>query len=272
VCTVASNLNNRRRLSLMNPQEAQYIGNLYRFVDWSTQNYRGVKVSVQRRSANGISLNGNWTFGRCYGLQLGRGGGGGSGSGGGGPYAKPDDLDYDLGHCDWDRKHLANLTIGYQSPQFTAAALRALASNWRFSGIVSARSGPWMSVTTGVTHFTGTAGADRVNQVSDDVYGQKTLNSYLNRAAFAVPAAGTFGDLERNSIIGPAFWNIDLAVSRLFSMGNARQLELRMEMFNLLNNFNWGTPITTLSSGNFGRIQSMVGDPRIMQFAIKYGF
>ena len=63
-----------------------------------------------------------------------------------------------------------------------------------------------------------------------------------------------------------------MALSRLVSLGTTRELELRAEVFNLLNNFNWGTPITTLSSGNFGRIQSMVGDPRIVQFGIKYGF
>ena len=55
-------------------------------------------------------------------------------------------------------------------------------------------------------------------------------------------------------------------------MGGSRQVEARAEVFNLLNNFNWGNPITTLNSGNFGRIQSMVGDPRILQFGVKYGF
>ena len=272
VCTVPGNLNNRRELYLLNPAEAQYIGNAYRFEDRSTQDYRGLKVTVQRRAVNGLSLNGNWTWGRCFGLQLGRGGGGGSGSGGGGPYSKADDLDYDLGHCDWDRTHLANLTLGYESPEFTNGVLRALASNWRLSGIVSARSGDWLTVTTGVTHFTGTATANRVNQVSDDVYGEKTLTRFLNRDAFAVPAPDAFGNHERNSIKGPGLWKTDLAVSRLVSVGGSRQVEARAEVFNLLNNFNWGNPITTLNSGNFGRIQSMVGDPRILQFSVKYGF
>jgi hypothetical protein len=271
-CTVPGNLTNRRRLAQLNPIESQYIGNAYIFDDLSTQNYRALKVTVQRRAVNGLSLNGNWTWGRCFGLQLGRGGGGGSGSGGGGPYSKADDLNYDLGHCDWDVTHLANLTLGYQTPQFTAAVLRALASNWRVSGIVSARSGNWLTVTTGVTHFTGTATANRANQVSDDVYGQKTLLSYLNRAAFAVPAPDAFGNHERNSIRGPGFWKADLALSRLVSLGATREVELRAEVFNMLNNFNWGNPITGLNSGNFGRIQTMVGDPRIVQFGIKYGF
>src|SRR5205814_1491421 len=114
--------------------------------------------------------------------------------------------------------------------------------------------------------------AQRVNQVSDDVYGAKTLNSYLNRAAFAQPAPGTFGNLERNSIKGPGFWKVDLAVSRLFSFGAARNLEARVETFNLLNNFNWGNPVTNFASGTFGRILSAAGDQRILQFGVKYGF
>jgi hypothetical protein len=150
--------------------------------------------------------------------------------------------------------------------------LRLLASDWRLSGIVSARSGDWLTVTTGVTHFTGTATANRVNQVSDDVYGEKTLTRFLNRDAFAVPAPNAFGDHQRASIKGPGFWKTDLAVSRLVSVGGNREIEARVEIFNLLNNFNWGNPIATLNSGNFGRIQSMIGDPRILQFGIKYGF
>jgi hypothetical protein len=63
-----------------------------------------------------------------------------------------------------------------------------------------------------------------------------------------------------------------MALSRLFSFGTAQNLEVRMEAFNLLNNFNWGIPITSFSSGNFGRIQTQTGDSRIMQFGVKYGF
>ena len=272
VCTTLGNLNNRRVLYGENPQQAQFIGNLDRFDDLTSMDYRGLKVSAQRRAPSGVSLNGNWTWGRCVGLPIFRGGAGGSDIlGGGAPYASPDNLEYDRGHCDWDRAHLTNVTVGYQTPSFDGAVLRALASNWRVSGIVTARSGNRLTITTGVTSFNG-IGTIRVNQVSDDVYGVKTLNSYLNRAAFAQPAPGAFGDMARNSISGPGFWKADLALSRLFSLGAARQVEVRMEAFNLFNTFNWGDPIVNWGAGNFGRIQTMAGDPRILQFGIKYGF
>jgi hypothetical protein len=158
-----------------------------------------------------------------------------------------------------------------QTPEFANAALRALASGWRTSGIVSARSGSRLNVTSGRDGaFNGQTG-QRANQVSDDVYGG-TLNQYLKPTAFAQPAPGTLGDYVRNSLVGPAFWNIDLALSRTISFATSQSLELRVEAFNLLNHFNWGNPTTNFGAGTFGRIQSQGGGPRIMQFGVKYGF
>ena len=48
--------------------------------------------------------------------------------------------------------------------------------------------------------------------------------------------------------------------------------ELRLEVFNLTNNFNWGNPNLNFSANTFGRITTLAGDPRIMQFGIKYAF
>jgi hypothetical protein len=264
VCSTNANLNNRRVLYLENPAEAQYIGPLELLVDVGTRSYRGLKLSFRRRAAAGVDLNGNYTWSRCFGHEMGGGFDGG--------YLKPDDPDFDRGHCTDDRTHLANATVGYQTPRFGTAMLRALGSDWRASGILNVRSGSWLTVTTGRDNaFTGIAN-QRVNQVSDEVYGAKTLNNYLNRAAFEQPANGTFGNHERNSILGPGFWKVDLALSRLFAFGASRNLEIRIEAFNVFNHFNWGNPTTNFNSGNFGRIQSQAGSPRILQFGIKYGF
>jgi len=267
VCSTNANLNNRRVLYLERPAEAQYIGPLDLYVDVGTKSYRGLKLAFRRRSVAGVSLNGNYTWSRCFGLEMGSGGGGFDAG-----YLKPDDPNFDRGHCDDDRTHLANGTVGYQTPRVSGALWRALASDWRVSGIVSARSGSWLNITTGRDNaFTGIAD-QRVNQVSGDVYGVKTLDSYLNRAAFEQPANGTFGNYQRNSIRGPGFWKIDLAVSRLLSMGTSQTVEIRLESFNVLNNFNWGNPVTNFGAATFGRIQTQAGEPRIMQFGVKYGF
>jgi hypothetical protein len=155
----------------------------------------------------------------------------------------------------------------------SSPVLGPIVSDWRVAGILSARSGTWLTVTTNRDPaFTGIPG-QRPNQVLDNPYSEdKSLASYLNRAAFALPAPGTLGDHPNRSIEGPGFWTVDLSLARLLPLGTGRTLELRAEAFNLLNNFNWGNPVTNFDAGTFGRITSQAGTPRILQFAIKYAF
>jgi hypothetical protein len=227
-----------------------------------------VRLSFRRRAATGVSLNGNYTLSRCFGDNTT----GGFPQLAQGP-TNPDDPDFDRGYCDQDRRHLGNLTVGIETPQFDSAALNALASGWRVSGILNARSGSPLNITTGrdIALNGQRFQEQRVSQVSDDVYGD-SLGAFLNRAAFAQPAAGTFGNYVRNTLRGPAFWTVDMALSRLVTFGGSQTVELRIEAFNLLNNFNWGNPGTNFNAGTFGRITSNSGDMRIMQFGIKYGF
>ena len=141
------------------------------------------------------------------------------------------------------------------------------------SGIVNARSGiPLNVIAGGDRSFSGIT-AQRPQRVLDDPYAEeKTLGQYLNPAAFAQPALGTLGDFPRNGVRGPGYWDVNVALSRVLGFGAGRNLELRLETFNLLNNFNWGNPIVNLTSGTFGRIQTQAGAPRILQFGVKFGF
>jgi hypothetical protein len=270
-CTVNGNLDRRRTLFLEDPVEGQWLGPIVRYADVGTQSYRGLKLSFRRRAASGLSLAGNYTISHCESDTEVSGGF----SQFGGGYFKPDDPSFDRGNCSQNRRQIGNLTLGAQSPRFDNTALRVIASDWRVSGIFNARSGAFLNVTTtrdlAGTGITGTGG-QRVNQVLDDVYGAKTLTSYLNPQAFAFPAAGTLGNLRNYSVEGPGFWTVDMALSRLLTPVSTHTLELRVEVFNLLNNFNWGNPITNLDAGTFGRITAVGGDPRIMQFGVKYGF
>jgi hypothetical protein len=254
-CSTNANLNQRRVFSLSsdNPAAALLIGNMDVHTDIGTQTYRGLKLAFQRRAASGVSLNGNYTISRCYGDATTPGGGFPQIANG---FTKPDDPGFDRGHCVQDRTHIGSFTAGAQTPQFTGRAIRALASGWRVSGIFSALSGSWLNIITG----------------RDNALSGIQMNRYLHPAAFAQPAAGALGNYERNSIRGPAYWTVDVAVSRQVSIGAARTLELRVESFNLFNTFNWGNPVTNFNSGTFGRITSMTGTPRIMQFGVKYGF
>jgi len=181
-----------------------------------------------------------------------------------------------VGYCDQDHTHIATTTLGYLTPEVGKGIVRTIVSNWRASGIFSARSGNRLNITTGkdiALTGIGTTGNNqqRPNQVSTDYY-RKTLTNWFNAAAFAQPDTGTLGNLARNAVVGPAYWNVDLAVSRLIALGPTQHVELRLESFNLLNHFNWGDPLVNFNAGTFGRITTQAGAPRIMQFGIKYDF
>jgi hypothetical protein len=269
VCSATANTNQRRALYLANPKEGQLIANLDIIDDINTSVYRGLKLSGERRSSNGLSLNGNYTWSYCFGVEMTPN----QNQFGQGP-TNPDDFKMENGNCSFNRTHIVNVTTGYETPRFASRSLRLVASDWRVSGILTASSGSWLNITTGRDNALNgqQPGKQRVNQVSDDVYGPKTLNQYLNPAAFAQPNPGTYGNFVRNGIRGPGQWVINLALSRLVALGGTRNVEFRVEAFNLFDHFNWGVPVTNFGAGNFGRITSQATDPRIFQFGIKYGF
>jgi hypothetical protein len=266
-CSTNTNLNQRRVLSLENPRASRQLGPIDRHAAVGTQDYHAMRLSVQRRSASGVRLSANYTRSYCVGntvtTSFGQVGGG---------FLKPEDPAFDRGNCTQDRRHIGNVTAGVRTPDFANPALRVLAADWTVSGILNARSGSYLTVTTARDVALIGISGQRVNQLTDDVYGDGTLNNYLNPAAFAYPAAGELGNHVRGSVTGPAYWTIDMALARNISLGGAKSVELRVETFNLLNHFNWGNPQTNFDSGAFGRIQSQSGSPRILQFGVKYGF
>jgi len=188
-------------------------------------------------------------------------------------YVDPTNPAYDYGPCDTDRRHLFNMALIWMTPDFQNTALRAVASNWSISGIGRFFSGRPLNVTlTSDPARTGIAN-QRPNLVLDSPYGDKSYGNYLNRAAFAEPALGTLGNLQRNSIEGPGNKAVDLSLVRRFRFGT-NVIEARVESFNTFNWFNPGlvnAPVTNYNNTQFGQITS-AEDPRIMQFALKYSF
>jgi hypothetical protein len=266
-CTTAANIDERRVLALENPELGRSLGPVELITAAGSQDYHAVKLSVRHRADSGVWLSGNYTRSYCVGNDVSTG----LGVAIGGSYLTGDPA-FDRGNCSWTRRHLVNVSAGVRTPRFTNPALRALASDWAVSGIFNARSGTWLLVTTGRDNAFSGISNQRPNQVLEDPYGDKTLLNYLNPNAFAQPAAGTLGNHRARSIEGPGYWTVDVALSRLLSVGAAHRVELRVETFNLLNAFNWGDPVTNLASGTFGQIRTQAGAPRIMQFGVKYGF
>jgi hypothetical protein len=87
-----------------------------------------------------------------------------------------------------------------------------------------------------------------VDQTLGNPYGDKSVGSYLNSAAFRLPAFGTFGTVGRSSILGPGTWQFDLALSRTFKVKEAQKVEFRAEAFNVTNTVHLNNPTTDFDS------------------------
>jgi hypothetical protein len=104
-----------------------------------------------------------------------------------------------------------------------------------------------------------------------DPYGDKSVNLWLNPAAFTLPAIGTYGNVGSQSVRGPGSIRFDMGLTRSFHIRENQSVEFRAEALNLPNHVNPGNPSVATNNQNFGRITS-AGDPRIMQLALKFVF
>src|SRR5205807_10048917 len=105
-------------------------------------------------------------------------------------------------------------------------------------------------------------------------------HGWLSPNAFCVPAPGTLGNAACVFVQSRGIFQVDLSVSCTFRSAEVKSVQLRGDSFNLPNHLNPGLPIAAVNQGTFGKIQSDVsgtsglssGDPRIIQFALKYVF
>ncbi|HEY8561800.1 MAG TPA: carboxypeptidase regulatory-like domain-containing protein [Pyrinomonadaceae bacterium] len=72
--------------------------------------------------------------------------------------------------------------------------------------------------------------------------------NFINPAAFATPAPGTFGNFPRNELSGPSFRQVDFILSKKFRFTETMNVEFRTEVFNVFNTANFANPSTTLGN------------------------
>jgi hypothetical protein len=100
---------------------------------------------------------------------------------------------------------------------------------------------------------------------------------YFDPTAFVLPPAGFYGNVARNTLIGPGYANVDVTLERSIAVGGSRSLLFRAEAFNVLNRVNFGMPNTNVFtaagvySPSVGRITT-AGTARQVQFGIKFVF
>jgi len=242
-------------------------------------NYNGLQVSLDRRYRNGLKIGVAYTLSRL----------------------KDDASDkrniqfnaYDASSywaiSDNDRTHLFNFHYIYELPFWREQQTTAskLLGGWQVSGATVFQTGRPLSIWLNDDR----AGVgDTTNQpwnlvgdpaVSDPGFSLGTAvdqTFWFNPAAFARPAAGTFGNAGRNPVRGPGYQSWDLALLKNFGAPTGLRAQFRAEMFNFPNIVNLNDPEISPTSGSFGRItgkgSTANGRPgeRNIQLSLKFLF
>ena len=167
-----------------------------------------------------------------------------------------------------------DLPVGVGRARQWHGVLGAVASDWTIASLVTLQSGVPVAVTqtTNANAFAG-FGVQRPNLVGDPTLpaDERTASHWFNTTAFAAAPAFTLGSASRNPVRGPSYRNVDLALTRRIAVGLSRSIEVRAEVFNLLNTVNLGAPNAVQGAANFGTITTAF-DPRVVQLALKFMF
>jgi hypothetical protein len=253
------------------------VNNPFAEIDYKTSgghdSYNAMQLGLSRRSASGLSMNLQYTLSKSYGNT--------SGSNEaltvGNLARNLADFDYDNGYNNFDVRHTFNFSLLYQVPYGRGRSVNAgglkdwVLGGWDIGGIYNARSGlpinllitrPDILYRDAAGNYYNNPAAGRVAVINTPGGGNSRnvrrpdvvpgvdpfINDngllFLNPAAFATPLPGTYGNMERNSLHGPNFNQVDMVVSKHF--GGARNFEFRAEVFNLFNTANFSNPNATL--------------------------
>jgi len=276
-----------------NRPNANY-GFMDEFADISSSTYNALQATLRVQGSHGLSGFAGYTFSKSlddasdgidYNFST---------------VALPqnsNDLKAEHGPSNFDNRHRFTAAFTYQIPRLPGP--QRLGNGWQFNTIFTALSGR----PAPIVNSNDTSGANAnvfptpsnfhqrpnivpgVNPINPNWESSPDTIGYLNSAAFANPPYGTFGDLGRNSIYGPHFWDLDFAVNKNTPITERVSLQLRAEFFNILNHPNFALPNWFVVPGSTG--QGLItqtpdqaqtnpglggGGPRVIQLAAKMIF
>jgi hypothetical protein len=242
--------------------------------------YNGLQLTLGKRYSHGFTVTGNYTLSKVegnFGDDVI-------------PYNeftldKKDPLVW--GPLTQDRTHRFTASWVWDLPGANMSGpMKWVAGGWQWSGLMELESGRPFNVISGSDRSGRGLGSttDRAKLTGQPIEPPSGSDPTLwfNPAAFAVADAGTFGNVPKGFLRGPSFhsWNMGLFKNLRFS--SDVNVQFRAEFFNIFNQVNFDIPGTTpgdnriaVNSANFGRITRTVpvtGDPRIVQFGLKFVF
>lgn len=232
------------------------------------EEFNSLQAKVTRRFTSGLTLLSDFTWGKTIDNTSS------ATEGNTGP-PNPFNFNSARGPADFDQEFRWVTSLNYTLPhlQFTGAE-NVLLNGWQLNTIASLYSGLPFTVISGTDRSLSGIGNDYADIVGDPAQpsGVSQVQEFFNTKAFALATIGTFGDVGRNSLRGPGFFDVDASLFKDFRLTERSQLQFRAEAFNIENRPNFNNPNSTVSSGvTFGRITS-ANDPRVLQLALKLAF
>jgi hypothetical protein len=266
-----------------------------------TSDYNAMTAEVRREFANGFTVRANYRWSKWLDTQSDTSTGQfADNSEPGKGAANIDCLRCERGRSLFDIPHRFSTSFIWELPNVGSGWVESITRDWQISTIVTAQSGRPFSVWNGAPYAVGgdynaDAGGgavgggyyDRPNAPAEGtvVSGfdrSDFLSGLFDPNVFTKPAPGQSGTLGRNTFRGPRFTTVDLSLARAFSVWGERQVQIRVEAFNALNNVNLYLPNTDLSlallpDGSFSK-NSVFGkstqafEARTIQASIRYSF
>jgi hypothetical protein len=246
-----------------------------------SSSYHALQVKFDRRFLGGFATTTAYTFGKGMGFETDDDGG----------------LSFyinqrrDYARNDFDRTHTFVQSVVYDLPFGKGKRLvssgvgAAILGGWRVSSFLTIMSGLPLYFTANSTSLQAPSNTQTPNLVAPVkiLHGVGPGNPWFTTSSFAAPVGATFGNVGRNYLSGPNFFDLDAALSKSIRMTERFVLDLRLEAFGatntpqfFFNNTN-GTPAggtaagTTLGSTSFGQITSASGG-RVLQLGAKLTF
>jgi hypothetical protein len=153
--------------------------------------------------------------------------------------------------------------------------LDAVIGGWQASTIFVTESGtPFTLLVSGNNGSNSLAGNWYPNVVGDPSVSNQTIARWYNPAAFAQPAANTFGNAGRNILRGPRLTDFDFSLGKNFTFPKYERinLQLRMDASNVLNHPSFNNPNNNIGNPNAGQITSTTVGGRNIQLGARLSF
>ncbi len=268
------------------PKANPTLANTWTWFSVGNSNYNALQVDVNHRFSHGFSVRGVYTWSKS--LDDGDSVNGTTAGNAPGLVSNPFNLRADYGLATYDVRHVGVINGIYQLPfghgRAYAAALEGwhdtLVRGWSVTSILTLQSG--FPFTPQLSYNPSNNGDTRnpVRPFANPAFTGPVIlgkpNQWFNPNAFLQPPpnSGFYGNLGRDSLIGPGLATWDFSTLKETAIGERLNLQFRAEIFNLLNRANFNTPnliVFTPSgvSGTAGAITSTSTTARQVQFGLK---